>query len=59
VRGAARDQQSKGRPYRDRVKAMLGTTGSERLPMDLRHFVVFFDHHGSVETIARSYEVQE
>lgn len=35
------------------------TSGDGRLPGDLRHFVVFFDHYGSVETIARSCDVQE
>lgn len=28
------------------------------IPGDLKHFIVFFDHYGSVETLARSCEVQ-
>jgi len=36
---------------------MVGAEG--RLASDLKHFVVFFDHYGSVEVIARAYEVQE
>ena len=30
-----------------------------KLPPDLKHFVVFFDHYGSVEAIARTCELEE
>jgi hypothetical protein len=41
------------------LASLLEAKGDGRLPHDLKHFVVFFDHHGAVETIARSCEVQE
>lgn len=40
------------------LASLLSAGGDGRLPQDLKHFVVFFDHYGSVETIARSCEVQ-
>ena len=39
------------------VGTMIGAEGG--LVSDLKHFVVFFDHYGSVEVIARTHEVQE
>ncbi len=41
------------------LASLLGTKGDGRLPDDLSHFVVFFDHHGAVEIVARSCEVKE
>jgi hypothetical protein len=35
----------------------LGTDGN--LPADLKHFLVFFDHYGAIEAIARTCEVKE
>lgn len=39
--------------------SLAGVRGDGTLPANLKHFVVFFDHYGSVETVARSCEVQE
>jgi hypothetical protein len=36
----------------------LASSGGEEFPTDRKHFVVFFDHHGSVEAIAWNCEVQ-
>jgi hypothetical protein len=41
------------------LSSLVKARGAARLPADLKHFVVFFDHYGSVETVARSCEVQE
>jgi len=40
------------------LASLLAASGDGKLPQDLKHFVVFFDHFGSVETVARSCEVQ-
>jgi hypothetical protein len=41
------------------LASMVGARGDGQLPNDLSHFVVYFDHYGAVETLARSCEVQE
>lgn len=41
------------------MASLVAVDGDGSLPADLQHFVVFFDHFGSIETIARSCEVQE
>lgn len=41
------------------LASMIDARSDGLLPDTLRHFVVFFDHYGAVETLARSCEVQE
>jgi len=40
------------------LASLMNTHGDGRLPEDRKHFVVFFDHYGSVETIARTCELE-
>lgn len=41
------------------LTSLRALPGDGSLGTDLEHFVIFFDHYGAVETLARRYEVVE